>query len=45
MVPGLIEFFLFGIAGGIFQQPIGKSKKSALGSKIGWPPSEAAASP
>ena len=35
VVPGLIEFFLFGIAGGIFQQPIGKSKKSALGSKIG----------
>lgn len=34
-MPGLIEFFLFGIAGGIFQQPIGKSKKSALGSKIG----------
>ena len=35
VVPGLIEFFLFGIAGGIFQQPIGKSKKSALGSRIG----------
>ncbi|MBB3170885.1 acyl-CoA dehydratase activase-related protein [Parvibacter caecicola] len=35
VVPGLIEFFLFGIAGGIFQQPIGKSKKSALGSRLG----------
>ena len=35
VVPGLIEFFLFGIAGGIFQQQIGKSKKSALGSRIG----------
>ena len=35
VVPGLIEFFLFGIAGGIFQRPIGKSAKSALGSRIG----------
>ncbi len=35
VVPGLIEFFLFGIAGGIFQQQIGKSKKSAMGSRIG----------
>ncbi len=35
VVPGLIEFFLFGIAGGIFQRQIGKSRKSALGSKIG----------
>jgi predicted nucleotide-binding protein (sugar kinase/HSP70/actin superfamily) len=35
VVPGLIEFFLFGIAGGIFQRQIGKSAKSALGSKIG----------
>ncbi len=35
VVPGLIEFFLFGIAGGIFQREIGKSKKSALGSRIG----------
>ncbi len=34
-VPGLIEFFLFGIAGGIFQRQIGKSAKSALGSRIG----------
>jgi predicted nucleotide-binding protein (sugar kinase/HSP70/actin superfamily) len=33
-VPGLIEFFLFGIAGGIFQQQIGKTAKSAAGSKI-----------
>ena len=30
-----ISAFFAGIAGGIFQQPIGKSKKSALGSKIG----------
>ncbi|WP_275556944.1 2-hydroxyacyl-CoA dehydratase [Anaerotardibacter muris] len=35
VVPGLIEFFLFGIAGGIFQREIGKSAKSAFGSKIG----------
>lgn len=35
VVPGLIEFFLFGIAGGIFQRQIGKSAKSALGSRIG----------
>ncbi len=34
VVPGLIEFFLFGIAGGIFQRQIGKSAKSALGSRI-----------
>ncbi len=34
VVPGLIEFFLFGIAGGIFQRPLGKSKKSEVGSKI-----------
>ena len=33
-MPGLIEFFLFGIAGGIFQRPLGKSKKSEVGSKI-----------
>uniref|UniRef100_A0A7C9JNG9 CoA activase n=1 Tax=Muribaculaceae bacterium Z82 TaxID=2304548 RepID=A0A7C9JNG9_9BACT len=35
VVPGLIEFFLFGIAGGIFQRPIGKTAKSALGSRAG----------
>ena len=35
VVPGLIEFFLFGIAGGIFQRDIGKSAKSAFGSRIG----------
>ncbi len=36
VVPGLIEFFLFGIAGAIFQQDgVGKSKKGAIGSRIG----------
>ena len=35
VVPGLIEFFLFGIAGGIFQRQIGKSAKSAFGSRMG----------
>ena len=36
VVPGLIEFFLFGIAGGIFQKdPLGRSAKGALGSRIG----------
>ncbi|MDO5335057.1 MAG: acyl-CoA dehydratase activase-related protein, partial [Coriobacteriia bacterium] len=36
VVPGLIEFFLFGIAGAIFQQDgVGKSKKGAFGSKMG----------
>ena len=35
VVPGLIEFFLFGIAGGIFQKdPLGRSAKGALGGKI-----------
>ena len=35
VVPGLIEFFLFGIAGGIFQKdPLGRSAKGATGSKI-----------
>ncbi len=35
VVPGLIEFFLFGIAGGIFQKdPLGRSAKGALGSRI-----------
>ena len=35
VVPGLIEFFLFGIAGGIFQKdPLGRSAKGAFGSKI-----------
>ena len=33
VVPGLIEFFLFGIAGGIFQRQLGKTKKSELGSR------------
>lgn len=36
VVPGLIEFFLFGIAGAIFQKdPLGRSSKSAVGSRIG----------
>lgn len=36
VVPGLIEFFLFGIAGGIFQKdPLGRSAKGALGSRFG----------
>lgn len=35
VVPGLIEFFLFGIAGGIFQKdPLGRSAKGAVGSRI-----------
>lgn len=35
VVPGLIEFFLFGIAGAIFQKdPLGRSSKSAFGSQI-----------
>lgn len=35
VVPGLIEFFLFGIAGGIFQkEPLGRSAKGAVGSRI-----------
>ena len=35
VVPGLIEFFLFGIAGAIFQKdPLGRSSKGAVGSKI-----------
>ena len=34
VVPGLIEFFLFGIAGGIFQRQLGKTKKSEVGSRI-----------
>ncbi|MEG0505556.1 MAG: CoA activase, partial [Raoultibacter sp.] len=35
VVPGLVEFFLFGLAGAIFQKdPLGRSSKSALGSKI-----------
>ena len=35
VVPGLIEFFLFGIAGGIFQKdPLGRSSKGAVGSRI-----------
>ncbi|NPD32107.1 2-hydroxyacyl-CoA dehydratase [Eggerthellaceae bacterium zg-997] len=34
VVPGLVEFFLFGMAGAIFQQqPLGRSRKSALGSR------------
>ena len=33
-MPGLIEFFLFGIAGGIFQKdPLGRSAKGAFGSR------------
>ncbi len=35
VVPGLVEFFLFGIAGGIFQKdPLGRSAKGAVGSRI-----------
>ena len=35
VVPGLIEFFLFGVAGGIFQKdPLGRSAKGAFGSKV-----------
>lgn len=35
VVPGLIEFFLFGIAGGIFQKdPLGRSAKGAVGGRI-----------
>lgn len=35
VVPGLIEFFLFGLVGGIFQREIGKPYKSELGAKLG----------
>ena len=35
VVPGLIEFFLFGIAGRIFQRdPLGRSSKGAVGAKF-----------
>ncbi|MDD7368891.1 MAG: acyl-CoA dehydratase activase-related protein [Berryella intestinalis] len=35
VVPGLIEFFLFGIAGAIFQKdPLGRSAKGAAGSRV-----------
>jgi len=35
VVPGLIEFFLFGIAGAVFQEkPLGRSHKGAVGSRI-----------
>ncbi|WP_165247950.1 2-hydroxyacyl-CoA dehydratase [Adlercreutzia sp. ZJ141] len=35
VVPGLIEFFLFGVAGSIFQKdPLGRSAKSALGGRL-----------
>ena len=35
VVPGLIEFFLFGIVGAEFQKdPLGRSAKGALGSKV-----------
>ena len=35
VVPGLVEFFLFGIAGAIFQKdPLGRSAKGAVGSRI-----------
>lgn len=34
VVPGLVEFFLFGIAGGVFQKdPLGRSAKGALGGR------------
>ena len=32
--PWHVEFFLFGIAGGIFQRKLGKSKKGEVGSRI-----------
>lgn len=35
VVPGLMEFFLFGLVGGIFQREIGKPKKSEVGAKLG----------
>ena len=36
VVPGITEFFLFGIAGAIFQKdPLGRSKKGAFGARIG----------
>ena len=36
VVPGLAEFFLFGMAGGIFQKdPLGRPAKGAVGSRIG----------
>ncbi|MCL1797738.1 MAG: 2-hydroxyacyl-CoA dehydratase [Eggerthellaceae bacterium] len=35
VVPGLTEFFLFGIAGAIFQKdPLGRSAKGAIGSRV-----------
>ncbi len=35
VVPGLIEFFLFGLAGAIFQKdPLGRSAKGAAGSRV-----------
>ncbi|MBQ9955090.1 MAG: 2-hydroxyacyl-CoA dehydratase [Eggerthellaceae bacterium] len=35
VVPGLIEFFLFGMAGAIFQEkPLGRSRKGAIGMRI-----------
>ncbi len=35
VVPGLTEFFLFGIAGSIFQKdPLGRSAKSAVGARV-----------
>ena len=36
VVPGLAEFFMFGIAGSIFQKdPLGRSKKGAIGARAG----------
>ncbi|MEG0459877.1 acyl-CoA dehydratase activase-related protein [Gordonibacter sp.] len=36
VVPGITEFFLFGIAGAIFQKdPLGRSRKSAFGARVG----------
>lgn len=36
VVPGLTEFFLFGIAGAIFQKdPLGRSAKGAFGARLG----------
>lgn len=44
VVPGLIEFFLFGIAGGIFQR-LSASRRRARSEQDRWPQQEAAASP
>ncbi len=35
VVPGLLEFFLFGLVGGMYQREIGKPKSSEIGAKLG----------